>query len=63
MVQWLPVKEFWYNTNFYSVLARSPFEVLYVGLQSGSAVSVTDLKTWLQDWEVVSRLVQQRKGL
>jgi hypothetical protein len=63
--QWLDVAEFWYNTNFHSALNCSPFEVLYgqpprhFGLQPGSAVTISDLSTWLHDHEVVSKLVQQ----
>jgi hypothetical protein len=61
----LVVAEFWYNTNFHSALNCSPFELLYgqpprhFGLQPGSAVTVSDLSTWLHDREVVSKLVQQ----
>ena len=26
---WLPLAEFWYNTNFHSAIRRTPYEVLY----------------------------------
>jgi hypothetical protein len=63
--QWLPIAEFWYNTNSHSSLDRSPFEVLYVhppkhfGLHQNSAILVTDLEQWMQEREVVSKLIQQ----
>jgi hypothetical protein len=63
--QWLPVAEFWYNTNSHSSLDRSPFEVLYghppkhFGLHQNSAILVTDLEQWMQEREVISKLIQQ----
>jgi transposase InsO family protein len=27
--EWLPLAEYWYNTNWHSALGKSPFEVLY----------------------------------
>jgi transposase InsO family protein len=62
---WLPLAEFWYNTNSHASLDRSPFEVLYghppkhFGLHHNSAILVTDLDQWMQEREVVSKLVQQ----
>jgi hypothetical protein len=62
---WLSVTEFWYNTNFHSAVGRSPFEVLYghslrhFGLHTTEAVPVAELTAWLQDREVISKLVRQ----
>lgn len=27
--QWLPLAEFWYNTNFHSAIQKTPYEVMY----------------------------------
>jgi hypothetical protein len=27
--KWLPLAEYWYNTNFHSALKQTPFEALY----------------------------------
>lgn len=67
-IQWLAVTEFWYNSNFHSTIGTSPFEIMYghpprhFGLQPRAAISVTDLQSWLQDIEVVSRMIQQHLG-
>lgn len=64
-VHWLSVAKFWYNTNFHSSVGRSPFEVLYghpprhFGLHSTSAVRNADSTSWLEDREVMTKLVQQ----
>jgi transposase InsO family protein len=62
---WLSVAEYWYNTSFHSSLGRSPFEVLYghtprnLGLKLSDATTHMDLQSWLQQRELMVRLVQQ----
>jgi hypothetical protein len=29
MAMWVPLVEFWYNTNFYTTIKTTPFEALY----------------------------------
>jgi transposase InsO family protein len=63
--QWLPVAEFWYNTNIHSSLGTSPFEVLYgylprhFGIQDSTVVPFDDLNSWLKDRELVTKLARQ----
>lgn len=62
--QWLSVAEYWYNTSFHSALGRTPFEVLYgyaprhFGISSEVVVPVPELADWLQERELMSRIIQ-----
>jgi transposase InsO family protein/ribosomal protein L21E len=62
---WLSVAEYWYNTSFHSSLGRSPFEVLYgrsprhLGLDLSDASTQLDLQTWLQQRELMVKLIRQ----
>jgi hypothetical protein len=61
---WLSVAEFWYNTCFHSSLGSSPFEVLYgrsprhFGLSVDDSVAHTDLNSWLNQRELMLRVVK-----
>jgi hypothetical protein len=62
--QWISVDEYWYNTSFHSALGRSPFEVLYgykpkhFGLSAASVTSVPELNEWMQEREVMNKVIQ-----
>lgn len=64
--KWLSVAEFWYNTAYHSALGHSPFEVLYghsprhFGITNIQLSSVPDLEQWLQERDLLSRIVQQQ---
>jgi ribosomal protein L21E len=62
---WLSVAGYWYNTSCHSSLGRSPFEVLYgrsprnLGLDISDASTQLDLQTWLQQRELMVKLIWQ----
>lgn len=63
--RWLPLCEFWYNTNWHSVLNKSPFEVLYghspryFVISASDTILPADLQTWLDQRQVVTASVRQ----
>jgi len=64
--KWLPLAEFWYNSNYHSALGHTPLEVLYghqprhFGIGTPSACSVPELDQWLKDRELLTRLIHQQ---
>ena len=62
--QWLALAEFWYNTNFHSIINKSPFEVLYgheprhFGVDGVDSCAVPDLEIWLQERDAMSQLLK-----
>jgi hypothetical protein len=63
--QWLPLAEYWYNTNHHSALGKTPFEVLYgykprhLGVSNLQSATSSDLAGWLQEREETAALLQQ----
>lgn len=63
--RWLPLCEFWYNTNWHSSLNKSPFEVLYgyspryFGLSASDTLAPSDVQQWLDNRAVVTESVRQ----
>lgn len=64
--KWLSVAEFWYNTAYHSTLGRTPFEVLYgqsprqLGIQNLQLCTIPDLEKWLQERELLTKIIQQQ---
>jgi ATP-dependent helicase YprA (DUF1998 family) len=50
--RWLPLAEYWYNTNYHSALGKSPFQVLYEyqPRHLGIGNLQTDTPTWQAGW-------------
>ena len=63
--QWIPLCEFWYNTNWHSATGQTPFEVVYghtprhFGISVDDTIQSEDLKQWLDQRKVVLDSVQQ----
>lgn len=63
--QWLPLAEYWYNTNHHSALGKTPFEVLYgyaprhLGVSNLQSTTAPDLAGWLQERQETSALLHQ----
>jgi len=63
-LDWLPLAEYWHNTAFHSALGKTPFEVVYgqsrhLGISDTSACQAADLEGWLQERELLSKLIHQ----
>jgi hypothetical protein len=63
--RWLPLCEYWYNTNWHSALGKSPFEVLYgyspryFGLSADDTLAPVDVQQWLDQRLVITESVRQ----
>jgi hypothetical protein len=63
--QWLPLAEYWYNTNYHSVLGKTPFEILYgykprhLGISNLQSATSPELVGWLQQRQETAALLQQ----
>jgi hypothetical protein len=63
-LSWLPLAEFWYNTNSHSALGTSPFEVLYghkpvhFGLDASGQCAVPDLQIMLEERQLMLQQIQ-----
>ncbi|XP_073359010.1 uncharacterized protein [Aegilops tauschii subsp. strangulata] len=63
--QWIPLCEFWHNTNWHSATGQTPFEVVYghaphhFGISVDDTIQSEDLKQWLDQRKVILDSVQQ----
>jgi hypothetical protein len=62
---WIPLCEFWYNTNWHSSLGKSPFELLYghapryFGVSASDGLVPADVQSWLQERSLVQASARQ----
>jgi len=63
--KWLPLCEFWYNTNWHSSIGKSPFELLYghslryFGIIPSDQIATADVQSWLDERTRVISSVRQ----
>jgi hypothetical protein len=63
--RWIPLCEFWFNTNWHSSLGKSPFELLYgrqpcyFGITATSTIAPADVQVWLRERELIIASVRQ----
>jgi hypothetical protein len=64
-INWLSSVEFWYNTSVHSATRLTPFKALYgyeprhFEISSLDVVSSMELKTWMEEKEVMVSLLKQ----
>lgn len=62
---WLSLSEFWYNTCFHTSLQTTPFKALnghdltHFCLTPDSAISVSDLSSWVEQCSLMTELLKQ----
>ena len=63
--KWIPLCEYWYNTNWHSATGKTPFEIIYghsprhFGLAPDDTIQSVDLQQWLSHRSVVMDSVKQ----
>lgn len=64
--RWLPLMEYCYNTNYHSVLGRTPFEVLYrhlprhFGIPGAKTAAIPDIEAWLANHHHLNTFFHQQ---
>ena len=63
--KWLPLYEFWYNTNWHSALNKTPFEIIYgqtprfFGISASDTIAPVDVQSWLDSRQLMIASVKQ----